>query len=208
MGKSKHSVNSTSQSTLLHKGRTERNVAVHAGLRCATCADLQSSFCQKSKGSHWPMCLALRESIRLRSWRCSLFGIASESDVDGPGSDLPLLCLFPMATRDKLKCRRRLSSFLPIPFICFWDFSDIVWKTIEEPASDRNRQRNGKQRWRTLWKPSFRLAGVANERINSGHAQREREVFQALQTGSRLPRRIWRFRRAAITVALLLWDHY
>ena len=26
-------------------------------------------------------------------------------------------------------------------------------------------------------KPSFRLAGVANERINSGHAQREREAL-------------------------------
>ena len=37
-----------------------------------------------------------------------------------------------------------------------------------------------KQRWRILGKPSFRLAAVANERINSGHAQREREAFQAL----------------------------
>ena len=37
-----------------------------------------------------------------------------------------------------------------------------------------------KQRWRISGKPSFRLAGVANERINSGHAQREREAFQAL----------------------------
>ena len=39
-----------------------------------------------------------------------------------------------------------------------------------------------KQRWRISGKPSFRLAGVANERINSGHAQRQREAFQALQT--------------------------
>ena len=37
-----------------------------------------------------------------------------------------------------------------------------------------------KQRWRISGKPSFRLAAVANERINSGHAQREREAFQAL----------------------------
>ena len=63
--------------------------------------------------------------VRLRS--CSLFGIASESDVVGPGGDMPLLCLnFLMATRDKLKCRRRLGSFLPNPFICFGGFSDIV----------------------------------------------------------------------------------
>ena len=38
------------------------------------------------------------------------------------------------------------------------------------------------QRWRISGKSSFMLAGVANERINSGHAQREREAFQALQT--------------------------
>ena len=39
-----------------------------------------------------------------------------------------------------------------------------------------------KQRWRISGKPSFRLAVVANERINSGCAQREKEAFQALQT--------------------------
>ena len=32
----------------------------------------------------------------------------------------------------------------------------------------------GKQRWRISGKPSFSLAGVTNERINMGHAQRER----------------------------------
>ena len=31
MGKSKHSVNSMSQSTLLHKGMTKRKVAAHLG---------------------------------------------------------------------------------------------------------------------------------------------------------------------------------
>ena len=31
-----------------------------------------------------------------------------------------------------------------------------------------------KQRWRISGKPSFRLAAVANERINSGHAQRKK----------------------------------
>ena len=47
------------------------------------------------------------------------FGIASESDVVEPGDDMPLLCLFPIATRDKLMCRRRLSSLLTNLFICF-----------------------------------------------------------------------------------------
>ena len=66
-GQVQHSVNSTSQSTLLHNGRTKRKVSVHAGLRCVTCADLQSSFfhyIMKSKGSHWPMSVALVTGVR------------------------------------------------------------------------------------------------------------------------------------------------
>ena len=82
------------------------------GLRCATCADLQSWFCHyimKSKGSHGSMSLALRSygsPLELALFTFSVFGIAPESDVVGSGGDLPLLCLFPMATHDKLKCRR------------------------------------------------------------------------------------------------------
>ena len=65
----------------------------------------------KSKGSHGSMSIALRSygsPLELALFTFSVFGIASESDVVvvGPGGDLPLLCLFPMATHDKLKCRR------------------------------------------------------------------------------------------------------
>ena len=62
----------------------------------------------KSKGSHGSMSLALRSygsPLALALLTFSVFGIASESDVVGPGGDLPLLCLFPMATHDKLKYR-------------------------------------------------------------------------------------------------------
>ena len=82
---------------------------------------------------------------------------------------MPLLCL-PMTARAKLVCRRRLSSLLSKPFICFERLSDIVRK-----------KRSNKQRWRISGKPSFSLAWEANERINDGHAQREREAPRALQ---------------------------
>ena len=94
--------------------------------------------------------------------------IASESDVVEPGDDMPLLC-FPMAARAKLMCRHRLGSFLSKPFVCFGGLSDIVRK-----------RRTNKQRWRISGKVSFSMAGVANEQINDGHAQREREASQAL----------------------------
>ena len=94
--------------------------------------------------------------------------IASESDVVEPGDDMPRLCP-PMAERAKLMCRRRLGSFLSKPFVCFEGLSDIVRK-----------RRTNKQRWRISGKASFSLAGVANERINDSHAQREREASEAL----------------------------
>ena len=37
-----------------------------------------------------------------------------------------------------------------------------------------------KQRWRISGNPSISLAGVTNERINGGYAQREMEAFNAL----------------------------
>ena len=57
------------------------------------------------------------------------YDIASESDVVEPGDDniMPLLC-FPVAARAKLRCRRRLSSFISKPFVCFRGLSDIVRK--------------------------------------------------------------------------------
>ena len=74
-----------------------------------------------------------------------------------------------MAACAKLRCRRRLSSFLSKPLICFGGLSDIVRnKTI--------------QRWRISGKPSFSLAVVADERINDSHLQREREASQALHS--------------------------
>ena len=94
--------------------------------------------------------------------------IASELDVVEPGDDMPLLSL-PLAARAKLMSRRRLGSFLSKPFVCFGGLSDIVRK-----------RRTNKQRWRISGKASLSLAGVANERINDGHAQREREASQAL----------------------------
>ena len=111
MGKSKHSVNSTSQSTLLHKGMTKRKVAAHLGyvVRLVLICKVGFAIIMKSKGSHGSMSLALRSygsPLELALFTFSVFGIASESDVVGPGGDLPLLCLFPMATHDKLKCRR------------------------------------------------------------------------------------------------------
>ena len=99
--------------------------------------------------------------------------IASESDVVEPGDDMPLLC-FPMAARAKLMCRHRLGSFLSKPFVCFGGLSDIV----------RKRRTNKQQRWRISGKASFSLAGVANEQINDGHAQREREASQALHVSA------------------------
>ena len=45
------------------------------------------------------------------------FGIASQSDVVKPGDDNATLCLT-MSACAKLRCRRRLSSFLSKPFIC------------------------------------------------------------------------------------------
>ena len=78
------------------------------------------------------------------------------------------ICL-PMDVRAKLRCRRLLSSFLSKPFVCFGGLSDIVRK-----------RRQNRQQWCISGKPSFSLAGVANERINDGHAQREREASQAL----------------------------
>ena len=112
MGKSKHSVNSTSQSTLLHKGMTKRKVAAHLGYVVRLVLICKVGFAiifiiMKSKGSHGSMSLALRSygsPLELALFTFSVFGIASESDV--VGGDLPLLCLFPMATHDKLKCRR------------------------------------------------------------------------------------------------------
>ena len=56
-----------------------------------------------------------------------------------------------------------------------------------------------------LHTPSFRLAGVANERINSGHAQLEREEIQALQTVGAGCLDEWRVHRAAI--ALSFFNH-
>ena len=62
------------------------------------------------------------------------FGIASESDVVEPGDDMQLLCLFPMATRhrrDKLMCRRRLSSLLTNTFICFGGCWTLCGKNVK-----------------------------------------------------------------------------
>ena len=50
---------------------------------------------------------------------------------------MPLLCLT-VSARAKLRCRRRLGSFLSKPFICFATLSDIVRKktmTIVSPAA-------------------------------------------------------------------------
>ena len=52
----------------------------------------------KSKGSHGSMSLALRSygsPLELALFTFSVFGIASESDVVGPGGDLPLFMPFP-----------------------------------------------------------------------------------------------------------------
>ena len=59
----------------------------------------------------------------------TFFGIASQSDVVKPGddNDMPFLCL-PMSARAKLRCRRRLGSFLSKPFICYATLLDIVRK--------------------------------------------------------------------------------
>ena len=96
------------------------------------------------------------------------FDIASESDVVELEDGMIRLCL-PMGARAKLRCRHRLSSVPSKPFVCFRGLSGIVRK-----------KRYNKQRWRISGKPSFSLALVANERINDGHAHREREASQAL----------------------------
>ena len=52
----------------------------------------------KSKGSHGSMSLALRSygsPLELALFSFSVFGIASESDVVGPGGDLPTFMPFP-----------------------------------------------------------------------------------------------------------------
>ena len=59
------------------------------------------------------------------------FVIASEPDVVEPGGNMPLLCLFQMATREKLMCRRRLGSFLSTPFICFEGFWTLCRKNLK-----------------------------------------------------------------------------
>ena len=108
--------------------------------------------------------------VRLRSWRSSLFEMLA-SRLNRTLSDPAVICHF-------LSRWPRVITEVSNPFICFGGFSE---KPIEQLASDRNRQRyTRKQRWRISGKPPFRLAAVANERINSGHAQREREAFQAL----------------------------
>ena len=115
MGKSKHSVNSTSQSTLLHKGMTKLKVAAHLGyvvrlvLICKVgFAIIKKNYYEKQRlpRVNVSSLTKLRESFGVGAVHFSVFGIASESVVVGPGGDLPLLCLFPMATHDKLKCRR------------------------------------------------------------------------------------------------------
>ena len=59
------------------------------------------------------------------------FGIASESDVVEASDVMPLVCLFPMATRDKLMCRRRLGSLLTNPFICFGGCWTLCRKNVK-----------------------------------------------------------------------------
>ena len=91
---------------------------------------------------------------------------------------MPLLYVFQIAARAKLRCRRRLSSFLPNPFICYGGLSDIARGKGDQITANTMR----KHRWRISGKPSFSLAGVTNERINGGHAQREREASHAGST--------------------------
>ena len=88
---------------------------------------------------------------------------------------MPLLCVSPIAARAKLRCQY---SFLPNPFICYGGLSDIARGESDQITANTMR----KQRWRILGKPSFSLAGVTNERINGGHAQREREASHAGST--------------------------
>ena len=98
------------------------------------------------------------------------FGIASQSDVVEPGddNDMPLLCLL-MSARAKLRCRRRLSSFLSKPFICFGTYLHyiIIIIIIGHCAGKTIKYTQG-----ISGKPSFSLALVANERVNDGHALR------------------------------------
>ena len=136
----------------------------------------------KSKGSHGSMYLALRSygsPLELALFTFSVFGIASESDVVGPGGDLPLLCLFPMATHDKLSVDDDSVVSFQTPLFVL----EVSRTLCEKRSNNRQAIATGIKMPHVNsdggfgGKPSFRLAGVANERTNSGHAQREREAL-------------------------------
>ena len=88
-----------------------------------------------------------------------------------------------MSARAKLRCRRRLGSFLSKPLICFATLSDIVRKKTD---TIYNRPI---QRCRISGKPFSSLALVANERIrhNDGHAQRKSQALVGLGVGPVCP---------------------
>ena len=90
-------------------------------------------------------------------------GIVSESDVLEPCDDMPLLPSYGRA------CQTEVSAQTHFPFKVLEVYRTLCEKKIKN-----------KQRWRIAGKPSFSQAWVANERINDGHAQREREASQAL----------------------------
>ena len=71
---------------------------------------------------------------------------------------MPLLSLFPMVMRDKLMCRRRVSSLLTNPLICFGGCWTLCGKTVKINNVGGSRE------------SPLSLAGIANERINDGHA--------------------------------------
>ena len=76
-----------------------------------------------------------------------------------------------MAARAKLRCRRRLSRFLSKPFYLFWTFIGHCAKINPDKINN--------DALVSRVKPSFSLAWVANELINDGHEQHEREASRA-----------------------------
>ena len=95
---------------------------------------------------------------------------------------MPRLCVFPITARAKLRCRRRLSSFLHNLFVVL----DVTRTLCRKKRSNTvTGNATHKQRWRISGNPSFSLARVTNERINGGQAQREREASHALHRHAR-----------------------